>query len=170
MSYDIIVADPPWKFASNSAAKPGRNAFRHYECMTLAEVQEHRPDAAKDALIFMWVTVPHLPSGIAVLSAWGFKYKSSLVWIKDRIGTGYWARNRHELVLIGTRGKFPCPKPAPFPDSVIEGQQRQHSRKPDALQDRIDAIWPDARKMEMFARQQRPGWTAWGNETGKFAA
>lgn len=168
--FDIIVADPPWKFASNSKEKPGRNAMRHYPCMTDQELCDMDIPAAKDALLFMWTTAPMLARSLPVLTAWGFKYVSQLVWIKQRIGTGFWARNRHEVVLIGKRGKFPCPRPAPFPDSVIEGQQREHSRKPDALQDAIDAAWPDANKLEMFARQGRHGWSLSGNEVGKFDA
>jgi len=168
VGYDIIVTDPPWKFTSNSSAKPGRNPRRHYDCMTSADIMALPIPAAKDSILFMWATVPHLHTAFQVLDAWGFKYKSSLVWVKDRVGTGFWVRNRHEPILVGTRGKFPCPKPAPFPDSVLQGQQRQHSRKPDALQDLIDSVWPKAAKLEMFARQTRPGWDAWGNETKKF--
>lgn len=172
MGADIIVIDPPWKFSSNSKANPGRNAMRHYPCMTDAEIKA-LPVAEwsnKDALLFMWVTAPMLRRAIMIPESWGFRYVSELVWVKDRIGTGFWARNRHEPVLIYKRGKFPCPKPAPFADSVMSGQQRQHSRKPDALQDRIDAVWPDASKLEVFARQERPGWRAWGNETQRFSA
>jgi N6-adenosine-specific RNA methylase IME4 len=170
MAYSIIVADPPWKFASNSVAKPGRNAMRYYPCMTDAEIcaLPVREWAEKAAILFMWTTVPMLERSLAVPRAWGFRYKSHLVWVKERIGTGFWARNRHELVLICTRGGFPCPRPSPFADSVITGQQRQHSRKPDQLQDDIDAAWPDLPKLEMFARQSRPGWTPWGNETERF--
>jgi N6-adenosine-specific RNA methylase IME4 len=166
----IIVIDPPWRFASNSAAKPGRNAMRHYPCMTDAEIAALPVGewAAKDALLFMWTTSPMLARSIGIPTAWGFRYVSQLVWVKSRIGTGFWARNRHELVLIYKRGKFACPRPAPFPDSVISEPQRQHSRKPEALQDRIDAAWPDLPKIEVFARQSRPGWVAWGNETQKF--
>lgn len=168
--HDIIVMDPPWKFSSNSAAKPGRNAMRHYPCMTDAEIAALPVAdlAAKDALLFMWITVPMLDRAMAIPRTWGFRYASGISWHKSRIGTGFWARNRHEHCLIYRRGKFPCPRPAPFPDSIISGQQRQHSRKPDALQDQIDAAWPDATKLEMFARQQRPGWVAWGNEINKF--
>lgn len=171
MKYDIIVADPPWKFASNSKAKPGRNAMRHYDCMSDAEIcaLPVKEWSAERALLLMWTTAPMLERSLAVPRAWGFRYKSQLIWVKDRIGTGFWARNRHEIVLICTRGAFPCPRPAPFPDSVIVGQQRQHSRKPDALQDRIDEAWPEARRLEMFARQPRLGWSAFGNETDKFA-
>ena len=168
--YDIIVADPPWRFKSNSKAQPGRNAMRHYECMELDEIKALRPDASKDALLYLWVTSPFLAEGMDVVSQWGFTYKSSLVWVKDRIGMGYWARNRHEIVLIGRRGRFPLPPACPHADSVLSGGQREHSRKPETLQDQIDASWPEARKLEMFARRPRAGWDTWGNETAKFAA
>ncbi|WP_069086725.1 MT-A70 family methyltransferase [Mameliella alba] len=172
MTYSIIVADPPWRFSSNSKSRPGRNAIRHYPCMTDAEIcalpVKDWSDSA--ALLFMWTTAPMLARAMPVLPAWGFSYVSQIVWVKDRIGTGFWARNRHEIVLIGKRGKFPCPRPAPFSDSVITGQQREHSRKPDALQDQIDSAWPEARRLEMFARRQRAGWDAWGNDTKRFTA
>lgn len=167
--YDIVVADPPWRFASNSEAKPGRNAMRHYPCMRDAEIAALDVPAAPDALLFMWTTAPMLARSMPILGAWGFRYASQLVWVKRRVGTGFWVRNRHELVLVGRKGNFPCPRPAPFPDSVIVGQQREHSRKPDALQDRIDGAWPQARKLEMFARQTRQGWDAFGNEVGKLS-
>lgn len=168
--YGVILADPPWRFASNSYAKPGRNAFRHYDCMNEADIAALpvQPLAADDAVLFLWTTAPHLQTGLAVMKAWGFRYKTNFAWVKDRIGTGYWARNQHEHVLVGRRGKFPTPDPSQRISSVISGQQRQHSRKPDALQDHIDAAWPDARKVELFARQQRPGWDCWGNQTDKF--
>lgn len=168
--FDIIVTDPPWKFSSNSKARPGRNAMRHYSCMTDAEIcaLPVRDMTAQASMMFMWTTAPMLTRSLPVLDAWGFRYVSQLVWIKDHVGTGFWVRNRHEVVLVAKRGKFPCPSPAPFKDSVITGAQREHSRKPESLQDRIDEVWPDAQKLEMFARRSRPGWTTWGNQTEKF--
>lgn len=174
--FDIILADPPWRFKSNSEAKPGRNAMGHYDCMELEEIEALpvKEIAAKDSLLLLWVTVPFLPYGLDVAKAWGFTYKSELMWAKDRVGTGFWARNRHEVVLICRRGSFPCRgkgENSPFPDSVIEGQQREHSRKPDQLHEWIDAVpqWKDrTARLEMFARESRPGWAAWGNETSKF--
>jgi N6-adenosine-specific RNA methylase IME4 len=169
-TYDIIYADPPWKFASNSVAKPGRNAMRHYPCMTDAEicalpVIDH---AARASLLLMWTTAPMLVRSLEILPAWGFTYKSQLVWVKDRIGTGFWVRNRHEILIIGRRGKFPCPRPAPFSDSVINGGQREHSRKPPCVYEMIEATWPDARKVELFARYDRRGWASFGTEIHKF--
>lgn len=168
--FDIGLADPPWRFTSNSDAKPGRNARRHYDTMRLPEIKAMPVSdmMARPALLFLWTTSPHLYQAMGVLDAWGAKYVSQLVWEKDRIGTGFWVRNRHEIVLLAKWGKFPCPKPAPFSDSLFSGQQREHSRKPDFLHEAIESAWPDARKVELFARTERPGWTAWGNETDKF--
>jgi len=170
MLFDIIVSDPPWKFASNSKAKPGRNAMRHYDCMTDAEIKAVNVPAKPDALLFMWTTAPMLARAMPVLNAWGFKYVSQLVWVKPNIATGYWVRNRHEIVLIAKRGKFPCVKPAPFADSVIIAPTGQHSQKPEVLLGRIDEMWPDADRLEMFARRKRVGWNVWGNQTDMLEA
>ncbi|MCJ8139585.1 MT-A70 family methyltransferase [Falsirhodobacter halotolerans] len=168
--FDIVLADPPWRFASNSVAKPGRNALRHYDCMTVRDIglMPVRDIVAKDALLLMWVTVPFARQAFDVVDAWGFTYKSQIVWTKSRIGTGYWARNRHEMLYVCRRGAFPCLRPALFPDSIIPGAQREHSRKPDWIHQIIDARFPAARRIELFSRQQRPGWTVWGYETQKF--
>lgn len=170
--FDVIFADPPWRFASNSAAKPGRNAMRHYDCMALPDIcaLPVAEISARSALLLMWVTVPFAHLADEVVRAWGFRTKSQLVWVKDRIATGYWARNRHELLLVATRGRFPCPRPALFPDSVIPGAQREHSRKPEWPQEQIEARLPAARKLELFGRRVRSGWTVWGNQTDKFDA
>lgn len=166
--FNVILADPPWRFASNSKAKPGRNAMRHYQTMPTADICALPVPAAKDAVLLIWATSPMLPQALQVMAAWGFRYKSQAVWVKSRIATGYWARNRHELLLIGTRGRIPCPKPTLFPDSVIEAPTREHSRKPDIVRERIEAAFPGLSKLEMFARSQREGWAAFGNETNKF--
>ena len=168
--HDVILADPPWKFASNSEAKPGRNPRRHYPCMSVREIAALPVAdlAAPSALLLMWVTVPFAAQAHDVMRAWGFGYVSQVVWIKERIALGYWARNRHELLYIGKRGRFPCPRPTLFPDSVITGQQREHSRKPDKVHEVIDARFGGLRRCELFARERRDGWTVWGNEVGKF--
>lgn len=168
--FDIIYADPAWRFASNSDAKPGRNARRHYDCMTLGDIAAMPvlSIAARPAALFLWATVPMLPHALNVMDDWGFRYVSQMVWVKPSIGTGFWCRNRHELLLIGKHGQFPVGRPAPFPDSVIEAPKREHSRKPDQVHTLIEAAFPEARKIELFARTQRPGWTAWGSEVGKF--
>ena len=168
--FDIILADPPWRFASNSEAKPGRNAFRHYPCMRDEEIAALpvRDWSAKDALLFMWTTGPMRERSMSVPRAWGFRFVSELIWVKDRIGTGYWSRGQHEVLLICRRGRFPCPRPTLFPSSVIHAPRREHSRKPAVVHETIEARLPDTRKLELFARETRPGWVAWGNEADKF--
>jgi hypothetical protein len=125
-----------------------------------------REIVAKQAMLFLWATVPMLPQALATMDAWGFKYVSGLCWQKGRIGTGYWVRNKHELLLIGKRGGFPAPRPAMFPTSIIQGGQREHSRKPDWVHEVIEAKLPDTRKVELFARQGRFGWASWGGMKG----
>ena len=170
--FSIILADPPWRFSSNSDARPGRNPRRHYPCMTDAEIAALpvRGIAAPDALLLMWTTAPMLVRSLPILPAWGFRYVSQLVWVKHAIGTGFWVRNRHELILIATRGRFACPRPAPFGDSVIVANRREHSRKPDALHAMVEAVpaWAGLRKVELFARAPREGWMTWGNDAGRF--
>jgi len=83
-------------------------------------------------------------------------------WIKDRAGTGYWIRNQHELLVIAKRGDPPSPMPPP--PSVIRAARREHSRKPDEAYELIERMFPGLPKIELFARGQRAGWDAWGNE------
>ena len=169
----IVYADPAWKFASNSVAKPGRNAMRHYPCMTDAEIMAIPVERwlANEALLFMWTTAPMLERSMHIPAAWGFsKYITHFTWPKQRVGTGFWIRNRHELLLMYKRGKFPRPgDKAPFNDSVITGLTREHSRKPDHVADEIARIWPEHVKLEMFARTRRPGWQTHGNQCDLFA-
>jgi N6-adenosine-specific RNA methylase IME4 len=170
--YGVIYADPPWTFATYSEKGKGRSAEAHYDCMDLAAIKALPVNAwaSKDAALYLWCTTPHLANALAVVAAWGFTYKSCLVWIKERIGTGYWNRNRHEHLLIGARGSGVCPRyrNVALVDSVIEGQQRGHSHKPDRAAEIIEKYHPDMRKLEMFAREHRPGWDSWGDQSGLF--
>lgn len=168
--WQVIAADPPWRFASNSKAKPGRNPMRHYDCMTIQQLCDLPVGqvAAKDALLLMWVTAPFVEQAFKVVAAWGFKRKSEIVWDKGMIGTGYWARNQHEPLWICRRGKFPCDKPALFPRSVIRERRREHSRKPEWPQEIVQGRFPEMRKLELFARRYRAGWTVHGDHVGMF--
>jgi N6-adenosine-specific RNA methylase IME4 len=105
---------------------------------------------------------------LEVMKAWGFAYVSGAVWVKDRIGTGYWFRNRHELLLVGTRGNVPAPAMGTQWDSVIAAAAGDHSAKPDAVLKMIEAYFPSVPKIELNCRGvPRPGWDAWGNEAAK---
>jgi N6-adenosine-specific RNA methylase IME4 len=171
--YAVLYADPPWHFeVYNEESGIERAAGNHYSTMSLDEICALPVPrlASPDAALFMWTTVPHLRESFDVLVAWGFEYKTNIVWVKDKIGLGYFVRNQHELLLVATRGDMPLPSPGNRPSSVIDAPRREHSRKPDEAYELIERMYSELPKLELFARQARPGWDAWGNETGKFAA
>lgn len=161
--FDIIVADPPWR--DDFGASCSRATERHYQTMTLDDICAYPVPAAKDSLLFLWTTTPMLVKALGVMAAWGFTYRTSMVWDKRVAGTGKWVRGRHELILIGRRGKFPAPQGVKLPESVIESPRRRHSEKPEALQDEIERVYPGLRYLELFARRQRVGWTCFGDES-----
>ncbi len=106
-----------------------------------------------------------LPQALEVASAWGFAYKSDFVWVKDRAGTGYWSRNRHEFLLIGAKGHVPAPAMGTQWPSVIEAPVGRHSEKPAAVYELIESYFPTLPKIELHARGRfRLGWDHWGNE------
>ena len=165
--YAVLYADPPWHFnVYNEESGIESAAGNHYSTMSLEEIcaLPLLSLASPDAALFMWTTVPHLRESFDVLVAWGFEYKTNIVWVKDKIGLGYFVRNQHELLLVATRGDMPSPSPANRPPSVISASRREHSRKPDEAYALIERMYPDLPKIELFARQARPGWAAWGNE------
>jgi len=160
--FDVILADPPWR-----PEQPGSDARRienQYPTMALEEICALDVPAADDAALFLWAPIPMLPEALEVMSAWGFHYRTAFTWVKNSIGMGYWVRQRAELLLIGRRGKFGPPGEGCRPDSVIEAPRREHSRKPDEVYDLIERMFPRASKVELFARNDRPGWSAWGLE------
>jgi tetratricopeptide (TPR) repeat protein len=99
-----------------------------------------------------------------VIDAWGFAYKASMVWAKDRFGLGYYVRNQHELLLICTRGNLPVPPESSRRRSLVEAPRLEHSVKPPIFYEIIEAMYPGLSKIELFARTARPGWKAWGNQ------
>ena len=120
--------------------------------------------ATPDAMLFLWAPAPLLTDAINVMTAWGFEYATNAVWVKDRIGMGVYVRQQHELLLIGKRGQGIVPDPSLLSSSVIEAPRREHSRKPEQVYELIERMYPELPKIELFARQARSGWMAWGNE------
>jgi N6-adenosine-specific RNA methylase IME4 len=165
--YGVIVADPEWQFEPYSRdTGMDRAADNHYPTSSVDDICA-RPVgdiAAKDCVLFLWATAPMLKAALKVMEAWGFDYKSHAIWRKDRVGTGYWFRSRHELVLVGTRGDVPAPAFIAREESVFDAPVGEHSQKPDWLQDNIDSWYPSLPKIELNARRKRPGWDAWGFE------
>jgi N6-adenosine-specific RNA methylase IME4 len=105
-----------------------------------------------------------LPEALSVMKDWGFQYKSHFVWVKDLTGTGYWARNKHELLLVGTRGSVPAPAMGTQEASVICAPRGRHSEKPEVFLRLIERHFPTLPKLEMFSRRWTPGWSVWGLE------
>jgi N6-adenosine-specific RNA methylase IME4 len=163
--YGVIYADPPWRFEPYSRdTGMDRAADNHYPTMDADAIADLTIPAAEDCVLFLWATVPMLEDALSLIKQWGFEYKSHQVWVKDRIGTGYWFRNKHELLLVATRGTPPAPAPGTQWESVVQAPLAKHSVKPEAFAEMITSLFPTVPKLEMFARRQRAGWDSWGAE------
>lgn len=183
--FGAILADPPWHFeawASPPYGK-GRAAESHYDTMTESELAELpiADLAAENCVLFMWACWPMIEQAFRTIDAWGFKFKTcGFCWVKadatqinmfdEEITAdmllGYWTRSNSEVCLLATRGK-PKRTAADVRQAII-APKREHSRKPDGIHERIERLVAGP-YLELFARQQRLGWTVWGNQTDKFA-
>ena len=158
----VVYADPPWRY--DFAVSDSRKIENQYPTMDLADIVKVDPAPAEDAVLFLWATSPKLREGLEIMHAWGFTYKTSMVWVKPQIGMGYYARSQHELLLIGALGHLPLPEPQVRPSSVIDGRRTEHSAKPD-LRPLLDQMYPGLWKREMFSRRPSEGlWLTHGNE------
>lgn len=164
--FGILLADPEWLYETWSEEGMDRAAANHYPVSPTDEIMMRDVPSicADDCVLFLWATVPMLPAALAVMKAWDFNYVSHFVWIKDRTGTGYWNRNKHELLLIGTRGDVVAPAPGTQYDSVIKAPRGKHSAKPDEVYEIIEHYFPNVSKIELNARRARDGWARWGQE------
>jgi N6-adenosine-specific RNA methylase IME4 len=174
-SYQCILADPPYHFDTYSSKGQGRSPSQHYSTMTVPEIAALPVGdlAASDAWLFLWVSFPHLPYGLQLIEAWGFKYSgSAFCWVKPNqtkpgwfMGLGHTTRKNAEVCLLGRRGS--PHRNAKNVRELIVAPRRQHSRKPDEAYDRIERFCSGP-YVELWARQNRPGWAAWGDEVGLF--
>lgn len=167
-AYPVYYADPPWQFAVRSE-ETGRekSAENHYPTMpteALAELLANLIGGDSPAVLFLWATNPMLPDALVVLDACGFSYVHHWIWDKEIAGTGYWGRDRHELLLIGRRGEVAAPLPGSQPETVFRVKKGKHSAKPDAFAETIEKLFPGVARLELFSRRARPGWDAWGFE------
>ncbi|MFD2251353.1 N6-adenosine-specific RNA methylase IME4 [Pseudochelatococcus lubricantis] len=176
--FATILADPPWRFQNRTGKMaPEHKRLSRYGTMELAEIAALPVSeaAASPAHLYLWVPNALLPEGLAVMKAWGFDYKSNLVWHKvrkdggsDGRGVGFYFRNVTELVLFGVRGKNARTQaPGRRQVNLFAAQKREHSRKPDEFYDIIEACSPGP-YLELFARGTRTGWMAWGNQAGEY--
>ena len=174
MNYDVILADPPWEFLywvpGQGKKKASRAAEAHYPVMPTKKICEMDIPANDNAILFLWSVWPKLPDAIQVIEAWGFDYKTiGWVWIKAKrsglgffMGMGYYTRSNSEPCLLATRGSMPVARHDI--QALIYHPVMEHSRKPDDQYRKIEALYPDMKYLELFARRKREGWDAWGNE------
>jgi N6-adenosine-specific RNA methylase IME4 len=178
--FGTILADPPWQFENKTGkVAPEHRRLSRYATLTLEQI-ERLPVArvaADVSHLYLWVPNALLPQGLRVLQAWGFAYKSNLVWHKvrqdggsDGRGVGFYFRNVTELILFGVRGRHARTlAPGRRQVNLIASRKREHSRKPDEFYPVIEACSPGP-FLELFARGSRTGWTQWGNEAdGSYA-
>lgn len=165
--YPIIYADPPWRYELPAMGGTNRSIENHYPTMPLEEIcaLPVAEIAADDALLYLWATAPKLPECLKVIEAWGFEYRTHIVWVKDKIGMGYHARSQHELLLIAKRGNIPPPRAGEQPSSVIEAPRGAHSAKPAVFAELIERLYPEVGKIELFCRSPREGWAVFGNQS-----
>lgn len=168
VTFPVLLADPPWRY--DYAEDTTRQIENHYPTMPLDDIAALKVPAADDAVLFMWTTSPKLREAFTVLDGWGFTYRTCMVWVKDKIGMGYYARQQHELLFIASRGKLPVPEPSDRPPSVFHGARTAHSAKPPIVHELIERMYPHYRRCELFARSPRPGWDVWGNQAAEGAA
>ncbi|MCI9057187.1 MAG: adenine methyltransferase [Oscillospiraceae bacterium] len=170
--YGVILADPPWAFRAWSDKGKGRSAEQHYPTMRMEDIKALPVPslAAEDCVLFLWATFPMLKEALEVIDVWGFTYKTvAFTWVKENRkspglfwGLGYWTRANAEVCLLATRGSPKRQSAAVH--QVILSPIEQHSKKPDAVRERIVALMGDVPRAELFARQETPGWDVWGNE------
>lgn len=164
MEYDVVYADPPWRYKKDTT-DPSRAIENQYPTMDLDEICALDVPTADPCVLFLWVPGSKVPSGVKVVESWGFRYSTCAVWDKLSMGMGYYIRHQHELLMIGLKGKTKPPPPDRRPRSMISEKRTRHSRKPVAAYEMIELMYPDASKIELFARPPlRPGWDSWGNE------
>lgn len=163
-TYPVIYADPPWQYDFSPSS--GRAVENHYPTMPIEEIlaMPVADLATPDAVLFLWVPPSFIKKGIAVLEAWGFELASSMVWDKEKIGTGIYFRQQHEYLLLGKRGKPITPTPGTQPRSVLRVAREEHSAKPVETYAIIEAMYPGLPKIELFSRTMRDGWFSWGNQ------
>jgi N6-adenosine-specific RNA methylase IME4 len=171
--YSTLLADPPWQFQNRTGkVAPEHRRLLRYPTMKLKEILELPVPklAAARSHLYLWVPNALLLEGLDVMQAWGFTYKTNLVWYKirkdggpDGRGVGFYFRNVTEMLLFGVRGSMRTLQPGRTQVNLLATRKREHSRKPDEIYDIIEQCSPGP-YLELFARFPRPGWDQWGNE------
>jgi N6-adenosine-specific RNA methylase IME4 len=176
-TYGTILADPTWQFTNRTGKMaPEHKRLNRYSTLSIKEIKELPVQlaAAENAHLYLWVPNALLPEGIEVLKAWGFEYKTNIIWHKirkdggpDGRGVGFYFRNTTEMILFGIKGRLRTLSPGRSQVNIIKSQKREHSRKPDELYEVIRNCSPGP-FLELFARGKKEGWDQWGNEVDDY--
>ncbi len=171
--FGTVLADPPWRFINRTGkVAPEHRRLARYETMTVQEISSLpvREVAADKSHCYLWTPNALVPEAVKVLEAWGFTYKTMLIWHKvrkdggsDGRGVGFYFRNVTETILFGVRGGLRTYQPGRRQVNLLATRKREHSRKPDELYSIVEACSPGP-FLELFARYPQPGWSAWGDE------
>lgn len=174
--FSTVLADPPWRFSNRTGkVAPEHRRLDRYSTMSLEAIKEIpvQEVTAKNAHLYLWVPNALLPEGLDVMSAWGFRYVSNIIWAKrrkdggpDGRGVGFYFRNVTEILLFGVKGSMRTLPPGRSQVNMIETRKREHSRKPDEQYDLVESCSPGP-YLELFARHPRPNWTLWGDESAE---
>ena len=171
--YQVIYADPPWDYKgqkqhAGAGTKDTGGAICHYPTVTTSDLKGLQVSSIADdnCILFMWSSSPHLDQAIDLGKAWGFEWATvAFVWDKQRVNPGYYTMSQCELCLAFKRGKIPTPRGARNVRQLVSEIRGRHSAKPEEVRRRIEDMFPEQSKIELFARRETPGWSAWGNET-----
>lgn len=167
--FDVIYADPPWRYDFDVDSRATED---HYPTLTVKKICKlrdkhnvHIQDKFDvNAILFLWATAPKLNEAFEVIRDWGFIYKTNMVWVKDKIGLGWYCRNQHELLLIAEKGDMPLPEANVRSASVLNYPRTTHSTKPPELYHLIETWYPGRRYLEVFGiNNARPNWSVFGN-------
>jgi N6-adenosine-specific RNA methylase IME4 len=175
--FGAILADPPWRFTNRTGKMaPEHRRLSRYTTLAVEEIAAIpvAKVAAPESHLYLWVPNALLAWGLEVMAAWGFTYKTNIIWHKirkdggpDGRGVGFYFRNVTEMVLFGTRGRLRTLAPGRRQVNIIAVRKREHSRKPDELYPLIEQCSPGP-YLELFARGPRPGWRQWGDEAEEY--
>lgn len=182
MKYELIYADPPWKFSKNYKTSTGQKKLDvvHYPTMSKKEMEDFFGSyvaglAAENAVMVMWTTDAHLDQSIELAKLAGFTYKTvAFIWNKKTVTgkqvcfMGTWTMKGSEIALLFTKGRAHSLLKSRKVRQLVEAERREHSRKPDEVRTRLEEMFPDTKKIELFARESSEGWDVFGNEVDKF--
>ena len=175
--YGTILIDPPWRFQNRTGkVAPEHQRLRRYATMSLDELKDLPISdlASPKSHLYLWSPNALLPDAIELLAAWGFTYKTNLIWYKvrkdggpDRRGVGFYYRNVTEMILFGVKGKLRTLAPARSQENMIVQRKREHSKKPYEQYELVERCSPGP-YLEVFAREPVPGWDVWGDQVDSY--